>query len=327
MLQYIARRLLIMIPTLLVISFISFIIIQLPPGDYLTSYMAKLAGQGDEIDQATIESLRVRYGFDEPVLIQYVKWLGGILQGDFGYSFEWNQPVNRLIWERLLLTLAITTTALLFSWLIAFPIGFFSAVRQHSVGDYFATFWGFIGVAIPDFLLALILMYVSLKYLGINVTGLFSEKFVDADWSLERVFDMFKHLWVPLLIISTHGTAHLIRVMRNNLLDELPKPYVMAARARGLDELTLLLKYPVRVAINPFLSTAGWLLPGLVSGSTIIAVVLNIPTEGPMLLKALLAQDMYLAGTFTMLLATLTVVGTLISDTLLAIADPRIRFD
>jgi peptide/nickel transport system permease protein len=322
---YIARRFLIMIPTLLVISVISFALIQLPPGDYLTSYIVTLEQQGDQIDQATINGLRQRYGLDKPIVDQYILWMSGIFRGDFGYSFTLRMPVGDVIWERLGLTLAVTLSSLLFSWVVAFPIGFYSAVNKNSFGDYFFTFIGFIGLSIPNFLLALILMYLSFRYLGASVGGLFSEQYVDAPWSIAKFLDMLSHLWLPMIIVGTAGTAGLIRVLRNNLLDELQKPYVAAARARGLSEFRLLLKYPVRVAINPFLSTVGWILPGLISGATIVSVVLSLPTSGPVLLQALLNQDMYLGGTFTMLLAVLTVLGTLISDILLALVDPRVR--
>jgi peptide/nickel transport system permease protein len=325
LIHYIARRILIMIPTLFIISLISFILIQLPPGDTLTSYMVTLEQQGDPIDQQTIDGLRIRYGLDRPLHEQYLLWISGILQGDFGYSFNLRMPVKDVIWERLGLTLAVTLSSLIFSWVVAFPIGFYSAANKHSFGDYFFTLVGFIGLSIPNFLLALVLMYVSFRYFGAPVGGLFSPEYVDAPWSVAKFFDMLAHLWLPMIIVGTAGTAGLIRVLRNNLLDELQKPYVTAARARGLSEFQLLLKYPVRVAINPFLSTVGWILPSLISGATIVSVVLSLPTSGPVLLRALLTQDMYLGGAFTMLLAMLTVLGTLLSDILLAMVDPRVR--
>lgn len=325
MITYIARRLLIMIPTLLIISIISFVLIQLPPGDYLTSYIVALEEAGDMIDMEAVAGLRERYGLDRPIAEQYILWMSGIFQGDFGYSFTLRMPVSDVIWERLGLTLAVTLSSLFFSWIVAFPIGFYSAVNKHSFGDYFFTFIGFIGLSIPNFMLALILMYVSFRYLGLSVGGLFSSEYIDAPWSVGKFLDMLSHLWLPMIIVGTAGTAGLIRVLRNNLLDELQKPYVAAARARGLSEFRLLLKYPVRVAINPFLSTVGWILPNLISGATIVSVVLALPTSGPVLLQALLNQDMYLGGTFTMLLAVLTVIGTLFSDILLAVVDPRVR--
>jgi peptide/nickel transport system permease protein len=314
-----------MIPTLLIISIISFILIQLPPGDYLTSYIVALEEAGDMIDMEAVQGLRERYGLDRPIAEQYILWMSGIFQGDFGYSFTLRMPVSDVIWERLGLTLAVTLSSLFFSWIVAFPIGFYSAVNKHSFGDYFFTFVGFIGLSIPNFMLALVLMYVSFRYLGLSVGGLFSSEYIDAPWSVGKFLDMLSHLWLPMIIVGTAGTAGLIRVLRNNLLDELQKPYVAAARARGLSEFRLLLKYPVRVAINPFLSTVGWILPNLISGATIVSVVLALPTSGPVLLQALLNQDMYLGGTFTMLLAVLTVIGTLFSDILLAVVDPRVR--
>jgi len=327
MLQYIARRLLLMIPTIIAISIVTFIIIQLPPGDYLTSLVANMALQGEDVDQAALEMLKQRYGLGQPVYVQYLKWVWGIIsRGDFGQSFEWNKPVTELIWERLALTFVLSLSTLLFTWIVAFPIGIYSAVRQYSLGDYVFTFLGFIGLATPNFLLALVLMYISFKYFNQSVGGLFSPEFVEAPWSWAKVVDLLKHLWIPMVILGTSGTAGLIRIMRANLLDELRKPYVVTARAKGLPERKLILKYPVRVALNPFVSTVGWTLPGLVSGSAIVSVVLSLPTTGPLLLRALMSQDMYLAGSFILMLSVLTVIGTLISDILLAWLDPRIRY-
>lgn len=326
MLQYIAKRVLYMIPSLIVISIVSFIIIQLPPGDYITTYAANLAATGDAEDEAILEALRARYGLDQPIHVQYLKWMGGVVQGDFGQSFEWNEPVANIIGERVLLTFVISLTTLLMTWLIAFPVGIYSAVKQYSLGDYAFTIVSFIGAAIPNFLLALVLMYIAFKYFNQSVGGLFSPKYVDAPWSLDKVRDLLEHLWIPLLILGVGGTAGLIRTTRANLLDELRKPYVVTARAKGLPEWKVLLKYPVRVALNPFFSTVGWALSGLVSGSTIVAVVLNLPTTGPLLRRALMSQDMYLAGSFILMLSTLTVIGTLLSDILLAVVDPRIRY-
>ena len=317
---------LIMIPTLVLVSVVSFIIIQLPPGDYLTSYAADLASSGDPVDEATLEALKAQYGLDDPVYVQYFKWVSGFFRGNFGQSFEWNRPVRELIGDRLMLTVIISLASLLFTWLVAIPIGIYSAKSQYSVGDYSVTFLGFVGLATPNFLLALILMFVGYRYFGISVGGLFSLEFVEAPWSIARVVDLLKHLWIPVIVVGTAGTAGLIRVMRGNLLDELRKQYVITARSRGLSEMRLLFKYPVRLAINPIISSVAWLLPELVSGATITAVVLSLPTSGPLLLRALLSQDMYLAGTFVMFLASLTVIGTLVSDILLAIVDPRIRF-
>jgi peptide/nickel transport system permease protein len=326
MLQYILRRVLYMIPTLFAISIVSFIIIQLPPGDYLTSLVATMASTGETVDRAQLVALEQRYGLGQPIYVQYWKWISGILlRGDFGQSFEWNQPVSSLIWGRLALTFVLSLSTLLLTWFIAFPIGIYSAVRQYSVGDYISTIIGYVGLAIPNFLLALVLMYISFKYFNQSVGGLFSPEYADAPWTLAKVWDMLKHLWIPMIIIGTAGTAGLIRIMRANLLDELHKPYVVTARAKGLSETKLLLKYPVRMALNPFVSTLGWTLPVLVSGAAIVSIVLSLPTAGPLLLRALMSQDMYLAGSFILLLSTLTVIGTLISDILLAWLDPRIR--
>jgi len=325
MLQYIARRIVMMIPTLFLVSVVAFIIIQLPPGDYLTSYVTQLSSMGDMVDESSIQALRDRYGLGQPIYIQYFRWIGNMLQGDFGHSMEWNRPVWGLLWERLPLTFVLSLATLLVTWLIAFPIGVFSAVKQYSIGDYIATFIGFLGLATPDFLLALVVMWVLFAYFNQSVGGLFSPDFQGAAWSLAKVWDLAKHLVVPMVILGASGTASLIRVMRANLLDELHKPYVVTARSKGLSEPRLLLKYPVRAALNPFISTAGWYLPALVSGSTIVAVVLNLPITGPLLLRALMSQDMYLAGSFIFMLSTLTIIGTLISDILLAWLDPRIR--
>lgn len=325
MLQYIARRVIMMIPTLFLVSVVSFAIIQLPPGDYLTTYVSQLTAMGDLVDESSLQALRDRYGLGQPIYVQYIRWLTNMLQGDFGQSMEWNRPVWGLLWERLPLTFVLSLATLLLTWLIAFPIGVYSAVKQYSVGDYIATFLGFLGLATPDFLLALVLMWVFFAFFNQSVGGLFSPEFVSAPWSLAKVWDLTKHLAIPMIVLGASGTASLIRVMRANLLDELHKPYVVTARAKGLSETRLLLKYPVRAALNPFISTAGWYLPSLVSGSTIVAVVLSLPITGPLLLRALLSQDMYLAGSFIFMLSALTIFGTLISDILLAWLDPRIR--
>jgi peptide/nickel transport system permease protein len=328
MLLYILRRIFYMIPTLIVISIISFVIIQLPPGDYLTTYVAELVSQGETVNQATLDQLKERYGLGLPVYQQYLKWIGNILlKGDFGQSFTWNRPVNELIWDRLFFTMLITFLTVMFVWIVSLPIGVYSAVRQYSLGDYLATFFGFLGLATPDFLLGLVLMYIALKYFGQSVGGLFSPEFQDAPWTLAKMQDFLNHLWIPIVILGTSGTAGLIRIMRANLLDELHKPYVTTARAKGVPESTLVWRYPVRVALNPFVSTIGWTLPSLVSGSIIVSVVLNLPTTGPLLLQALMQQDMYLAGSFILIVSALTVIGTLISDVLLAWLDPRIRFE
>ncbi|RAK07175.1 peptide/nickel transport system permease protein [Halanaerobium saccharolyticum] len=324
--KFIMHRLIFMVITLVVISMLSFIIIQLPPGDYLTSYITQLRSMGTDVSDEQIDYLREQYGLDDPVYVQYFKWIGNFLTGDMGFSFAWNRPVNELVWERLGLTLVISISSLLFTWIVAFPIGIYTALKQNSLSDYFFTFISFIGVATPNFLLALVLMYVSFRYFGINVGGLFSPEYAEAAWSLAKVSDLLQHLWIPVVVVGTAGTAGLVRIMRANLLDELGKPYVTTAKSKGIPNHKVILKYPVRIALNPFISTLGWQLPKLISGSTITAVVLSLPTTGPLLLDALKSQDMYLAGSFIMLLSVLTVIGTFISDILLALVDPRIRY-
>jgi peptide/nickel transport system permease protein len=328
MLVFIVKRLLWMLPFLVAISFLSFVLIQLPPGDYVTTYIATLAASNEVVDQNTAADLRNRFGLDQPMVVQYWKWISNIaLRGDFGLSFEWQQPVGDLIWERMALTLLLTLSALLLTWGIALPVGVFSAVKKYSVADYFVTGLSFLGLAIPSFLLALVLMYVAAVEFGQNVGGLFSEEYLTAPWSINKVIDLLQHLWIPVVILAVSGTASLIRVMRANMLDELHKPYVTTARAKGLSEFTLLVKYPLRLALNPFISTIAWLLPNLVSGSIIVAIVLSLPTAGPLLLQSLMSQDMYLAGAFILLICALTVLGSLVSDILLALVDPRIRLE
>lgn len=328
MLSFIAKRLLWMLPFLVAISFLSFVLIQLPPGDYVTTYIATLAASNEVVDQNMAADLRSRFGLDQPMIIQYWKWISNIIfHGDFGLSFEWQQPVGDLIWERMALTLLLTVSALLVTWGIALPVGVFSAVKKYSVGDYIVTFLSFLGLAIPSFLLALVLMYVAAVHFGQNVGGLFSEQYLTAPWSVDKVIDLLQHLWIPVIILAVSGTASLIRVMRANMLDELPKAYVTTARAKGLSEFTLLVKYPMRLALNPFISTIAWLLPNLISGSIIVAIVLSLPTAGPLLLQSLMSQDMYLAGAFILLICALTVLGSLVSDILLALVDPRIRLE
>jgi peptide/nickel transport system permease protein len=328
MLVYVVRRILLTIPTLFVISLISFFLIQLPPGDFLTSYAASLAQMGEQLTGDMLKRLQEAYGLNQPVYVQYWKWISGIvLRGDFGLSLEWRLPVSQLIWERMGTTLLLTGFTLVFTWLLAIPIGIYSATHQYSPLDYFFTFLGFIGLGIPAFMLALVLMWISFRYLGQDVGGLFSEQYKNAPWSIGKALDLLRHLWIPAVILGLEGTAGLIRIMRANTLDELNKPYVTAARSRGIDERTLTMQYPVRVALNPFVSTIGYALPGLVNSGTIIAVVLQLDIAGPLLLRALNSQDMYLAGAFILLLSSLTVIGTLISDLLLAWLDPRIRFE
>ncbi|OSP53910.1 ABC transporter permease [Pseudoruegeria sp. SK021] len=327
MLGYVFKRILLMIPTMIGISIISFVIIQLPPGDYLTSLLASMADSGQTVDATEIARMRANYGLDDPMVVQYWKWISGIiLRGDFGYSFEWGRPVSELIWDRMGATLSISVAALLFVWAVSLPIGIYSAVKRHSIGDHIATLFGFLGLAIPNFILALTLMYVSYKYFDQSVGGLYSPEYVGADWSWGRVWDLLKHLWIPVIVIGTSGTAALIRILRANLTDELSKPYVVTARAKGLSEYEVIMRYPVRIALNPFVSAIGWVLPQLISGVTITAIVLNLPTAGPLLLRALISQDMYLAGSFILLMGVLTLIGMLVSDLLLALLDPRIRF-
>ena len=277
MLKFILKRLAWMVPALLVVSFLAFVLIQLPPGDYVTTYIATLAASNETVDQNTAAELRERFGLDQPMLVQYVKWMGNILlRGDFGLSFEWQQPVSGLIWERMALTLVLTLATLILTWAIALPLGVFSAVRKYSVGDYVLTFLSFVGLAIPSFLLAIVLMYFAAVEWGQEVGGLFSDEYVAAPWSMAKLLDLLSHLWIPVVILAVSGTASLVRVMRANMLDELHRPYVTTARAKGLSEFHLLVKYPMRVALNPFISTIAWLLPNLVSGSIIVAIVLNL---------------------------------------------------
>lgn len=327
MLQYIARRLLLAIPTVFAISVLSFGLIQLPPGSFLDDYAAQLAQQGEEISGQQLEALKQAYGLDQPVYVQYYKWMSNIItRGDFGRSFEWNVPVSQLIWDRMGWTLFLALTTLLCTWLIAIPIGIYSATHQYSKSDYIFTAFGFFGLGVPGFMLALVLMWVGLDYFHLDVGGIFSDQFKNAPWSLAKVWDLVKHMWIPILVGGTEGMAGLIRIMRANLLDEIHKPYVTATRARGLAERTLIWEYPVRVALNPFVSSVGFSLPDLVSGGVILSVVLSLPTAGPLLLNALTAKDTYLAGALILLVGLLTVLGVLISDILLAWLDPRIRY-
>ncbi len=327
MLTYTIRRFLLALLTIWAISVLSFAIIQLPPGDYVTAYIAQLASSGVDVTPEFAENLRQQYGLDSPITVQYLKWMQQISRGNFGRSLEWRVPVLDIIGDRLWLTMAVSVSAVLFTWGLALPIGIYSAVRQYSLADYVFTFIGFFGLAVPSFLLALILMYIGFRYFGANIGGLFSPEYLQADWSLAKLWDLIKHLPLPALILGTAGTAQLIRIMRANLLDELRKPYVITARAKGMSELRLILKYPVRAAMNPFISTLGYLFPFIISGSIIVALVLGLPTIGPLLLRALVAQDMFLAGTIVLFLGILTVLGTFISDILLMWIDPRIRFE
>ena len=327
MLTYVVRRLLLAVLTMWAVSVLAFVIIQLPPGDYVPSYIAQMSASGSVVSQAAADTLREQYGLNKPLWVQYVRWMRLALQGNFGMALEWGKPVSEVIGDRLWLTMAVSIGAILLTWALALPIGIYSAVRQYSVGDYVATFVGFIGLAIPGFMLALIVMYLGFTLFNANVGGLFSDEYAQAPWSLAKAWDLAKHLPVPAIILGLAGTAQLVRILRANLLDELGKPYVMTARARGLSERRVILKYPVRVALNPFASTIGYLLPYMVSGSIIVSLVLSLPTVGPLLLRALIAKDMFLAGTIVLLLGALTVVGTFLSDLLLMWIDPRIRFE
>lgn len=322
------RRVLYMVIVLFLLSVVAFIIIQLPPGDYVSTYVAELESmRGQRLEESEIIALRKAYGVDEPIYVQYFKWVGKLFRGDFGISLQWHRPVIDLIAERLPLTVMICILASIFTYAMGIPIGIYSAIRQYSVGDYFFGIVGFIGLATPNFLLALILMFLFYKYFGLSVGGLFSIQYMNAPWSVGRFVDLLKHLPIPVIVIGTAGAASLIRTVRGCLLDELRKQYVITARAKGVAERTLLFKYPVRVAINPIISTIGWTLPWLVSGGTITEIVLGLPTTGPLLFQALLKQDMELAGSTIMFLSFLTVIGTFLSDILLVLMDPRIRYE
>ena len=324
MAAYLVRRLLYMLILLWMITIVAFVIIQLPEGDFVSSYASQLARQGEEVNADDLANLRRRFGLDRPMHVQYLLWLGNIVTGDFGYSFQFNRPVSALIGERLWLTVALSLSTLIFTYVMAIPIGIYSATNQYSVGDYTAMSIGFIGLATPNFLLALILMYFLLRR-GFSVGGLFSAVYQNAPWSLAKVGDLMLHLPLPIIIVGTAGTAGLIRIMRGILLDELKNQYVVTARAKGVQENALLFKYPVRIAINPMVSTIGWILPEIVSGSVITALVLSLPTVGPLLYRALMFEDMFLASTLLLFLNSLTIVGTFISDILLILVDPRIR--
>jgi len=326
LLNYIIRRTLWSIPFMFAASIVAFALITLPPGDYVTTFAQTLSQSGDVVDSVRLDALRERYGLDQPFIIQYFRWIGGVLQGDFGISFEWQQPVSTLIWERLGLSFALEISTLIFAWSLALPIGIYSAVRKYSIGDYVASVIGFVGLAVPNFLIALVLMYIAVVYFAADVSGLYSPEYREAPWSWDKFLNLLAHMWIPVVILGTSTVAGLIRIMRANLLDELNKPYVTTARAKGLTEFDLIMKYPVRLALNPFVSTIGWAFPQLISGAVITAYVLALPTSGPLLLQALLAQDMYLAGAFILLLCCFSIIGMLVSDILLAIVDPRIRF-
>jgi len=331
MLTFVIRRTLLALLTIGALSVISFIVIQLPPGDFVDQYILELQQGTGKFGSSTIDdkletTLRNQYGLDRPVYVQYGKWMWKLAHGDFGNSLEFSKPVTDIITERLLMTVILAGTTALIAWGLSIPIGIYPAVRQHSFEDYTFTFLGFLGLAVPDFLLALWLLWITFAYFpDISIGGLFSPEYIEAPWSFARVVDLAKHLWIAAFVVGSAGTAGLIRVMRANLLDELNKPYVVTARAKGLPEWKVILKYPVRLALNPLVSTLGYLLPVLMSGSVIVSVVLGLPTEGPLLLRALLAEDLFVSAAIVMLLGTLTVIGTLLSDILLGILDPRIR--
>ena len=327
MLRYILWRIAVMIPTLLIISALIFTIIELPPGDYFESYAAELRAQGEGVDTEQLEALRQEYGFDKPPLVRYFYWVAGMLQGDFGYSFEYQTPVSEVVGDRMWLTILVSFVTIIFTWLLAFPIGMYSATHQYSWGDYGLTFLGLLGIAIPNFMLALIMMYFANIWFGTSIGHLMDQKYLGEAMSWDKAKSILEHLWIPVLIVGTGGTASMIRRLRANLLDELQKQYVVTARAKGLSEAKVIVKYPVRVALNPFASTIGYLFPYIVSGSIIVSLVLGLPTVGPLLLKALIAQDMFLAGTIVLMLGVMTVVGTLISDIILVWIDPRIRLE
>jgi len=327
MINFIINRLGQMVVMLVIISIVSFVIIELPPGDYLSSYISMLQREGAVVSHAEIENLRKYFGLDQPMVVRYFSWIWNIVSaGNFGWSFGWDRPVSSVIGDRIGMTMMLSLVTLVFVWAVAVPIAIYSATHQYSAIDYLTTFLGYIGLAIPNFLIALVLVWVSLVYFGVPVTGLVGEEYMTAAWSFDKVLSMLSRIWIPIVVIGTSSTAVLIRVLRGSVLDELNKQYVVTARAKGVSEGKLLLKYPVRVAINPLISTIGWTLPALISSESITGIVLNLPTTGPMLYNALITQDMYLAASFILILSALTVFGTFLSDILLAIVDPRIRY-
>jgi peptide/nickel transport system permease protein len=326
MLNFIVRRLIAGIITIWAASILAFLIIQLPPGDYVTAYVAQLQSAGTIVSEDEALALRIQYGLDRPLYVQYFKWMSLIMRGNFGMALEFRRPVLEVIGDRLALTMVVSIAAVVFIWVLALPIGIYSAVRQYSFLDYLFTFTGFLGIAVPNFMLALIVLYVGFKYFGMtSIGGLFSQEYLQAEWSLAKLWDLIKHLPLPAVILGLAGMAELIRIMRANLLDELRKPYVVTARAKGLSEHRVIMKYPVRAALNPFVSTIGYIFPFIVSGSIIVSLVLSLPTVGPLLYRSLLAQDLFLASSILLLLAVMTVIGTFISDLLLMWVDPRIR--
>ncbi len=325
--SYIIRRLLIMVPTVALVAVLTFVVVELPPGDYASRVADAMEQRGENVDMEYIQAIRELYRLDDPTFVRFFRWLGGFMTGDLGYSIEYRMPVRNVFAQRFPITILLSIASMLFTWAVAFPIGLYSAVRQYSFGDYFWSVVGFIGLSVPNFLLALVLMFYSAKYLGGAIGGLFSKEFQDAAWSIPKVVNLMQNLAIPVIVIGTASTAGLIRILRANLLDELKRPYVELARAKGLTERRLIVKYPLRIAINPFLSGAGSILPGLISGAVITEIVLDLPAMGPVFLRAIRAEDMQLVASYLLILAILTVIGTLISDLLLAVADPRIRYD
>ena len=328
MLTYFLRRSFYLLITVAVVSVVAFVLIQLPPGDYLTTYVIQLENQGSTVSEYELAGLRRQFGLDQPIMVQYVKWIWGIVsRGNFGHSMLWNVAVSELIWERMGWTMVVALGSLLFTYAVAIPIGIYSALHKYSPFDFSFTVIGYVGLATPNFFLALLLMYMGFKVFGQSVGGLFSPEYADAPWSLRKLLDLLSHLWVPVVVLGTAGTASIIRIMRGMLLDELKKQYVVTARAKGLAERRLVFRYPVRIALNPIVATIGWQLATIISGAPIVGVVLSLPTTGAMMLRALLSEDMLLAGAFILLLSVLTVAGTFISDLLLAALDPRIRLE
>ena len=325
--SYIIRRLLIMVPTVALIAVLTFVVVELPPGDYASRVADAMEQRGENVDMEYIQAIRELYRLDDPTFVRFFRWLGGFMTGDLGYSIEYRMPVRNVFAQRFPITILLSIASMLFTWAVAFPIGLYSAVRQYSFGDYFWSVVGFIGLSVPNFLLALVLMFYSAKYFGGAIGGLFSKEFQDAAWSIPKVVNLMQNLAIPVIVIGTASTAGLIRILRANLLDELKRPYVELARAKGLTERRLIVKYPLRIAINPFLSGAGSILPGLISGAVITEIVLDLPAMGPVFLRAIRAEDMQLVASYLLILAILTVIGTLISDLLLAVADPRIRYE
>lgn len=325
--HYVFQRLIYMFFVFWLVSVVTFVIIQLPPGDYLSTYISRLEQAGEELSEEEAMNLRRQYGLDQPLFARYVKWIGQVLRGEFGFSFDWQKPIKDIIGERLALTFTIAILSTIFTFAVAIPIGIYSATHQYSVGDYIVSIIGFIGLAIPNFMLALIMLYIAWKNYGLNLTGLFSPEYLDAPWDMAKVGDLLLHLPIPVIVNGTAGTAGLIRVMRGTLLDELNKQYVITARSKGVGEVKLLFKYPVRVALNPIVSGLAWLFPSLISAGTITAWVLGLPTAGPMLVRALITQDTFLSATLLMFVTILTVIGTTVSDILLVVVDPRIRME